>query len=55
MTAKEMAEAVSEGVAKRLKMYNSDCNVQADFDYFGDTSRKTPVWINKHLSGIATM
>jgi nickel-dependent lactate racemase len=50
MTAKEMAEAVSEGVAKRLKMYNSDCNVQADFDYFGDTSRKTPVWINKHLS-----
>ena len=51
MTAAEMAEAVSEGVAKRLKMYNSDCNEKDGFDYFGETSRKTPVWINKHLSG----
>jgi nickel-dependent lactate racemase len=47
----EMAEAVSEGVASRLKMYNSDCNEKDGFDYFGETSRKTPVWINKHLSG----
>ena len=51
MTEKEMAEAVSEGVAKRLKMYNSDCNEKDGFDYFGETSFKTPVWINKHLSG----
>ncbi len=50
MTAKEMAEAVSPGVAARLKMYNSDCKAQDDFEYFGETSYQTPVWINKHLN-----
>ena len=49
MTNKEMVEAVGETVAGRLKMYNSTATVEEDFEYFGDTSRNTPVWINKHL------
>ena len=50
MTHAEMVTAVGENVAFRLKMYNSDCRKQADFEYFGETSRQTPVWINKHLN-----
>ncbi len=49
MTEKEMKEAVGENVASRLKMYNSDANVPEDFEYFGATSRFTPVLINKHI------
>ncbi|MDD4721288.1 MAG: nickel-dependent lactate racemase [Acidaminococcaceae bacterium] len=49
MTHEEMIEAVGANVAERLKMYNSTATVEDDFEYFGDTSRKTPVWINKHL------
>ena len=44
-----MVMAVGSEVAGRLKMYNSTSTIQDDFEYFGDTSRKTPVWINKHL------
>ncbi len=47
MTEEEMKEAVGEEAAGRIKMFNSDCNAQADFIYFGDTSFGTPVWINK--------
>ena len=50
MTHAEMVTAVGENVASRLKMYNSDCRKQTDFEYFGETSRQTPVWINKHLN-----
>lgn len=49
MTPEEMVEAVGANVAGRLKMYNSTATIQDDFEYFGDTSRGTPVWINKHL------
>ncbi|MDO4937023.1 MAG: nickel-dependent lactate racemase [Sutterellaceae bacterium] len=49
MTKEEIAEAVGADVARRLKTFNSTCTVQEDFEYFGDTSRGTPVWINKHL------
>jgi len=49
MTEEEMAEGVGEEVAKRIKMFNSDCNVPSDFEYFGTTSRFTPVLINKHI------
>ncbi len=49
MTEEEMAEGVGEEVAKRLKMYNSISTNADDFEYFGDTSRGTPVWINKEL------
>ena len=49
MTEAEMREGIGEEVASRLKMYNSTCTVDEDFEYFGTTSRGTPVWINKHL------
>ena len=49
MSYEEMVMAVGSEVAERLKMYNSTSTIQDDFEYFGDTSRKTPVWINKHL------
>ena len=49
MTKEEMAEGVGDEVASRLRMYNSDCNVPGDFEYFGTTSRFTPVLINKHI------
>lgn len=52
MTEEEMVEAVGKDVASRLKMYNSLCNEQEDFKYFGTTSRGTPVWINKHLCDV---
>lgn len=52
MTAQEMTEAVGEDVAGRLAMYNSDCNVQSDFEYFGETSFGTPVWLNKLICDV---
>lgn len=33
MSHEEMVEQVGEDVAKRLKMYNSDCHVQDEFEY----------------------
>ncbi len=49
MTQQEMEEGVGKEIAGRLKMFNSDCNVPEDFEYFGTTSRFTPVLINKHI------
>lgn len=49
MTHEEMVEQVGENVAGRLAMYNSDCHIDEDFRYFGDTSFGTPVWLNKHI------
>ena len=49
MTPEEMRDAVGENVASRLAMFNSDANVPGDFDYFGATSRFTPVLINKRI------
>ena len=49
MSHEEMVEQVGEDVAKRLKMYNSDCHVQDNFEYFGETEHGTPVWLNKHV------
>jgi nickel-dependent lactate racemase len=49
MTQAEMEEGVGKEIAGRLKMFNSDCNVPEDFEYFGTTSRFTPVLINKHI------
>ena len=49
MTYEEMVEAVGKDVSSRLKMYNSTCTKQEDFEYFGTTSRGTPVWLNKHI------
>lgn len=52
MTQEEMIEAVGEDVAKRLPMYNSDCNKPEDFEYFGETSFGTPVWLNKLICDV---
>lgn len=52
MTQEEMLEAVGEDVAQRLPMYNSDCNSQEDFEYFGETSFGTPVWLNKLICDV---
>lgn len=52
MTQEEMIEAVGKDVAKRLPMYNSDCNKQEDFEYFGETSFGTPVWLNKLICDV---
>lgn len=49
MSHEEMVEQVGENIAARLKMYNSDCHIQEDFRYFGETSYGTPVWLNKHI------
>ncbi len=52
MTPEEMAEAVGADVAARVKMYNNECKKEEDFEYFGTTSRGTPVWVNKHLCNV---
>ena len=49
MSHEEMVEGVGEEVASRLKMYNSDAKIAEDFEYFGTTSRFTPVLINKRI------
>ena len=49
MTHEEMVEGVGAEVAGRLKMYNSDAKIAEDFEYFGATSRFTPVLINKRI------
>ena len=52
MTHDEMVEAVGAEVASRVKMINSDCHVDQDFLYFGQTSRGTPVLINKNICDV---
>lgn len=52
MTHEEMIEAIGEDVASRLAMYNSTCTKDEDFEYFGTTSRGTPVHINKKLCDV---
>ncbi|SDF00124.1 nickel-dependent lactate racemase [Sporolituus thermophilus] len=47
MTEEEMVEAVGPEVAKRVRMYNSDCRDESQFKYFGTTSRGTPVYFHK--------
>ncbi|MDU2064550.1 MAG: nickel-dependent lactate racemase [Sporomusaceae bacterium] len=49
MTEAEMAQEVGPAVAKRVKMYNSDCKDKDQFTYFGDTSYGTPVYFNKKV------
>lgn len=52
MTHEEMVEGVGAEVAGRLKMFNSLCNNNEDFEYFGTTSRGTPVHIHKELCNV---
>lgn len=51
MTNDEMKTAVGEEIARRLKMYNSDCRDDSAFDYLGTTSRGTEVYVNKLVTG----
>ena len=52
MSHEEMVEQVGEDVASRLRMFNSIATKSEDFEYFGDTSRGTPVWIHKELCNV---
>ena len=52
MSHEEMVEQVGEEVASRLRMFNSIATKSEDFEYFGDTSRGTPVWIHKELCNV---
>lgn len=52
MSHEEMVEQVGENVASRLRMFNSVATKSEDFEYFGDTSRGTPVWIHKELCNV---
>lgn len=52
MTEAEMVEAVGQEVASRLKMYNSNCQEEGAFQYFGTTSFGTPVWLNKRICDV---
>lgn len=47
MSEAEMREHLTDDLFERLKTFNSDCNAPEDFEYFGATSRFTPVLINK--------
>lgn len=50
MTEAEMIESVGPEVAGRVRMYNSDCNDESQFKYFGATSRGTPVYFHKMIA-----
>ncbi|WP_122630533.1 nickel-dependent lactate racemase [Lucifera butyrica] len=47
MTKEEMVKEVGPAVAARVRMYNNDTRDQSQFQFFGTTSRGTPVWFNK--------
>lgn len=50
MTEEEMKKTVGAQVAKRMRMYNSDCKDESQFKYFGITKRGTPVWFHKLIA-----
>ncbi|HWR40548.1 MAG TPA: nickel-dependent lactate racemase [Patescibacteria group bacterium] len=47
MTPEEMNAEVGPAVAARVKMYNSNCKEEDQFEFFGTTSFGTPVAFNK--------
>jgi nickel-dependent lactate racemase len=49
MSEAEMVGEVGPEVAKRVKMFNSDCKDESQFQYFGMTSRGTPVYFHKKV------
>lgn len=52
MSQAEMIAQVGADVASRLKMFNSIATRDEDFEYFGTTSRGTPVHIHKELCNV---
>lgn len=47
-TPEEDILVVGEEVTKRIKLYQHHCQNKDELVHVGDTSRGTPVWINKH-------
>ncbi len=52
MTEQEMIEAVGPAVAKRVKMYNNEFKNKDQYQFFGTTSRGTPVYFNKLVTEV---
>lgn len=52
MTKEEMIKEVGPEAAARIQMFNTDCRDQSQFQYFGTTSRGTPVWFNKLVTEV---
>lgn len=52
MTEEEMRRELGGDVYDRLECFNSISTIDDDFEYFGTTSRGTPVKINKHLCSV---
>ena len=47
-TPEEDVAVVGEELTKRIKLYQHHCKNKDELVHIGDTSRGTPVWINKH-------
>lgn len=47
-TDEEHKELLGEDLFKRLKIIDHQCDKKEDLVYMGETSRKTPVWLNKY-------
>ena len=47
-TDEEHKELLGEDLFKRLKIIDHECDKKEDLVYMGETSRKTPVWLNKY-------
>jgi nickel-dependent lactate racemase len=52
MTQEEMIKEVGPEAAARVQMFNNDCRDQSKYQYFGTTSRGTPVWFNKLVTEV---
>lgn len=52
MSEEERVKQVGPEVARRIRMFSSVSTRSEDFMYFGETSRGTPVWINKLLCDV---
>ncbi len=49
LTKEEMVSLVGRETASRFPMYNHDCRKGKELVYLGDTSRKTPVFMNRRV------
>ena len=52
MTREEMVGEVGTEIADRIKMFNPNAYDKTQFDYFGKTSRNTPVYFNKLVTEV---
>ena len=49
-TPEEDIRVVGPEVARRIRLYQHDSRNKDELVYLGETSRKTPVWINRHVA-----